>query len=157
MKFGRKGQGKTPEPPEKFPTWLPLVILVLIVAGFLFKTIGNFVSKPFVYTNDWDSWVNQVLSTEDQPFRLLTLFVLPFAFYFGVTTFIMSLVYSSNLGAVRRSIMVICFVISIMMLPSPITFQLYSLFMGLAPVMVVAFFGILLIGFFWIFIMKKGK
>ncbi|MHA1828066.1 MAG: hypothetical protein ACTSX6_05390 [Candidatus Heimdallarchaeaceae archaeon] len=131
-----------------------LLVIVLVIMGVLsYFSMNQFFQQPLSYPQAWKRWADEAFKSQDQPWRMLGLFFLPFVFYFSVNYLAMSITYlgasriygKSELSYVYKPVLLICFTVSMLMLPSPITFGLSGWFMGLSgmlPIFVIIFIAL---------------
>ncbi len=146
MRFGNKGQLDIKV--------IFIIVIVLVIMGIVsYVSMSDFFRQPQSYPQAWEHWADETFKDQEQPWRMLALFFLPFVFYFSVNYLAMSITYlgastmygRTQLNIIYKPVLLICFAISMMMLPSPFTFGLSAWFMGLSgvlPIFVIIFIAI---------------
>ncbi len=131
-----------------------IMIIVLVIMGIVsFLATNQFLQEPLSYPQAWERWSDETFKSQNQPWRMLALFFLPFVLYFSVNYLAFSITYlgaariygKSELQYIYKPILLICFVVAMLMLPSPVTFSLSGWFMGLSgmlPIFVIIFIGL---------------
>jgi len=146
MKFRNKGQ-------IDMRIVLLMIIVLVIMGAVSYLATNQFFQEPLSYPQAWERWSDETFKPQHQPWRMLGLFFLPFVFYFAVNYLAFSITYlgaariygRSELQYIYRPILLICFVVAMLMLPSPVTFGLSGWFMGLSgmlPIFVIIFIGL---------------
>ncbi|MDI6825766.1 MAG: hypothetical protein QMD36_01060 [Candidatus Aenigmarchaeota archaeon] len=159
MRFGRKGQG--------WGLILGLVIVTIIMAaGFYLwqgASTGVWPTSPEAYIKMWKDFADAAFKTEDQPWRMVGLFVFPFLIYFTLIFFALNVaivgiqqrVYYAYRN-IERPLVVLCFAIAFMQLPFPFTYSLYGWFASLSPILIIMAWVLPIVGIALIFYTLRG-
>jgi hypothetical protein len=137
MRFGRKGQQNW--------QWIVAVIAAVVIMSMALliwqaATTGTgFPTTPEEYTDAWGEYGEFAFKPEDQPWRLVSIFFFPLLAYFSLFYFAINLVFAraaSHLRSVwptiQKPLIIFAFSISFMILPFPLTFQLYQVLGGIS-------------------------
>ncbi|KYK35665.1 MAG: hypothetical protein AYK18_02770 [Theionarchaea archaeon DG-70] len=146
MRFGKKGQGAG--------LVIAIIIIMVILSAISFISMNAFITGGESYPQAWENWADQTFEEQDQPWRMISLFFLPFFLYFGLIFLSLTMVFGGigrtgyyvRYSDVKKPVTIICFVIAMMMLPSPFTFTLSSFFIVLSPILSVIIFVMIMIG-----------
>ena len=147
MFLGRRGQ-------TDWKWIVGVVVGVVIISAVLLiwqaATTGPaFPATPEEYAKAWGDYGDFAFKTEDQPWRLMSIFFFPLIAYFSLFFFAVNLVFASqgqirNWEYVQKPLIVFSFAIAFIILPFPLTFQLYQI-LGGVTVMVPLFVWIVII------------
>ena len=164
MKFGRKGfifgGGMM------FMIFGIAMIFIFMTYMFQFGGMMDFARDVDDYPQAWRDYVDTAfMEEEDRGWRALTLFGLPFLLYFSVIQLSLTFVFSGaaskfsslNFKYIQRPLLVVCFVVAFLMLPSPMTYTLSGLFMMVSPIVAIAIAVLSIMGLFliWTFVNKQ--
>ena len=152
--FGRKGQGNW---------WWLLVVIVPIIMAMIFyiwqiATTGPGVpTTPEDYAKAWGSYGEAAFKPEDQPWRMLSIFFFPLLAYFSVFFAAVCIVFAQgnlhNWNLVQRPFIIFAFVISFIILPFPITTNLYQILAGISSLVPIVawmiFIGMVILLFYY--------
>lgn len=164
MKSGRKGQ--------IFGGGMMFMIFGMAMIFFFmfymmqFGGMMNFMRDYDEYPQAWSDYIDDAFGEgEDRTWRALTLFGLPFLFYFSAIQLSLTFIFSGaaakfgyfSFKNIQRPLMVVCFTVAFLMLPGPMTYTLSGLFMMLSPILAIAIGILAMMGLFlvWTFVNKQ--
>jgi len=159
MISGRKGQ---------WGLILGLVIVTIaMTAGFYIwqgASSGAWPSDPEAYIKMWKGFADAAFRSENQPWRMIGLFVFPFLIYFSLIFFALNMAmigvrqrFSYVYPGVERPLVILCFAIAFMQLPFPFTYSMYGWFASLSPILIIFAWILPIIGIALIFYAHRGN